>query len=390
MLDPFVYKSDQLRVAVRPRHGRADRRGGGAAQDDSRAMMLCSQNRGDLAQAVAARLGARVVGVCKAARPGMPSAAFDEIVADLGRLRADGFVCVGGGSPTGLAKAVAAATKLPFIAVVTTYSGSEMSRALVHRHGRGRALGRIAGRAAGERDLRSRAHRRPAVRDLGGELHERDGACGRVALRAGRQSDRADAGRGGGRAASRVGAAAPQGAIRRISMRAAMRSTAPGSRRRSAPASACRKRWRSACGRISAPSMRARTRPCCPMRRRSIARPRPTPWSASRARSARPIRRRRSTTSTWPAGSRPDSKDLGMREQDIPRAVDIVAKRKFPNPRPCVGVGHRGRDPAGFRGTAAAVLISRARSPSLHAQALRSLATCSSRSAKHAVSGCTG
>jgi maleylacetate reductase len=27
-------------------------------------------------------------------------------------------------------------------------------------------------------------------------------------------------------------------------------------------------------------------------------------------------------------------KDLGMREEDIGRAVDVVAKRKFPNPRP--------------------------------------------------------
>ena len=27
-------------------------------------------------------------------------------------------------------------------------------------------------------------------------------------------------------------------------------------------------------------------------------------------------------------------KALGMREADIPRAVEIVAKRKFPNPRP--------------------------------------------------------
>jgi alcohol dehydrogenase class IV len=27
-------------------------------------------------------------------------------------------------------------------------------------------------------------------------------------------------------------------------------------------------------------------------------------------------------------------KDLGMREEDIPRAVEVVAKRKFPNPRP--------------------------------------------------------
>jgi maleylacetate reductase len=28
-------------------------------------------------------------------------------------------------------------------------------------------------------------------------------------------------------------------------------------------------------------------------------------------------------------------KDLGLREADIPRAVEIVAKRKFPCPRPC-------------------------------------------------------
>jgi maleylacetate reductase len=34
---------------------------------------------------------------------------------------------VGGGSPIGLAKAAAAATKLPYIAIVTTYSGSEMA-----------------------------------------------------------------------------------------------------------------------------------------------------------------------------------------------------------------------------------------------------------------------
>jgi maleylacetate reductase len=126
MLDPFVYKSDQLRVLFG--RGAIERIGEEAARHNiSRAMMLCSKNRSDFAQAIAARLGERVAGISTAARPGMPSAAFDEIVADLGRFRADGFVCVGGGSPIGLAKAVAAATKLPFIAVVTTYSGSEMS-----------------------------------------------------------------------------------------------------------------------------------------------------------------------------------------------------------------------------------------------------------------------
>src|SRR5713101_3028152 len=126
MLDPFVYKSDRLRILFG--RGAIDKI---AAEVErlkmSRVMMLCSHGRVAFAQSVAARLGPRAVGICNAARPGMPSAAFDEIVAELARLSADGFVCLGGGSPIGLAKAVAAQTKIPFIAVVTTYSGSEMA-----------------------------------------------------------------------------------------------------------------------------------------------------------------------------------------------------------------------------------------------------------------------
>ena len=40
---------------------------------------------------------------------------------------ADGVVTIGGGSATGLAKAVALATGLPILAVPTTYAGSEMT-----------------------------------------------------------------------------------------------------------------------------------------------------------------------------------------------------------------------------------------------------------------------
>ena len=41
--------------------------------------------------------------------------------------RADALVCVGGGSTTGLAKAVALTTGLPIVAVPTTYAGSEQT-----------------------------------------------------------------------------------------------------------------------------------------------------------------------------------------------------------------------------------------------------------------------
>jgi len=126
MPDPFVYTSDRLRVVFGC--GTVARIAKEAEHHKmGRVMLLCSRGRAELARRVAAPLGSRVAGVCDAARGGMPAAAFDEIVGALKRLDADGFVCVGGGSPIGLAKAVAAATKIPFIAVVTTYSGSEMS-----------------------------------------------------------------------------------------------------------------------------------------------------------------------------------------------------------------------------------------------------------------------
>lgn len=126
MPDPFVYSSDRIRVLFG--RGMVHKLGEEAGRHKmARVMLLCSQGRGDLALQASASLGSRIVGVSDTAQPGMPAAAFETILADLKRFDADGFVCVGGGSPIGLAKAVAAATKLPFIAVVTTYSGSEMA-----------------------------------------------------------------------------------------------------------------------------------------------------------------------------------------------------------------------------------------------------------------------
>jgi alcohol dehydrogenase class IV len=74
----------------------------------------------------------------------MPREVFERIVDDIKRQKLDGFVVIGGGSPIGLAKAAAATTKIPYIAVVTTYSGSEMAA----RWRIGIAADRISGEGA--------------------------------------------------------------------------------------------------------------------------------------------------------------------------------------------------------------------------------------------------
>jgi len=125
-MSTFTYHSDPIRIVF----------GAGAisalpAEAEfhkmSRLMVLCSKSRGNLARSVTATIANRCVEICDASVPNMPRDAFDRVAADIKRLKVDGFVVVGGGSPIGLAKAASVATKIPYIAVVTTYSGSEMA-----------------------------------------------------------------------------------------------------------------------------------------------------------------------------------------------------------------------------------------------------------------------
>ena len=126
MISNFTYRSDPVRIVFGPGAVKSLR-----AEADlhkiSRLLVLCSPTRANLARQVIAPIGERCLGFCETAGQTMPRDAFDRIVGDLKRHQADGFIVVGGGSPIGLAKAAAVTTGIPYIAIVTTYSGSEMA-----------------------------------------------------------------------------------------------------------------------------------------------------------------------------------------------------------------------------------------------------------------------
>jgi maleylacetate reductase len=92
-----------------------------------RVLVVASAGRTRLVERVAALLGSRVAGVDLRAAMHVPAALAEAVHADARRVEADLVVAVGGGSPIGMAKALALAGGPPCVAVPTTYSGSEMT-----------------------------------------------------------------------------------------------------------------------------------------------------------------------------------------------------------------------------------------------------------------------
>ncbi len=93
----------------------------------SRALVLCTPEQRASAERVADLLGARAAGVFDRAVMHVPIETAREAREEARRLGADCAVAIGGGSTTGLGKAIALDSGLPIVAIPTTYAGSEMT-----------------------------------------------------------------------------------------------------------------------------------------------------------------------------------------------------------------------------------------------------------------------
>jgi len=93
----------------------------------SRALVLCTPQQRDQAQVVADRLKTRCAGIFDRAVMHVPIETAREAREQARALQADCAVAVGGGSTTGLGKAIALESSLPILAIPTTYAGSEMT-----------------------------------------------------------------------------------------------------------------------------------------------------------------------------------------------------------------------------------------------------------------------
>jgi maleylacetate reductase len=95
-----------------------------------RALILSTPQQADAAMELAQEIGDAAVGAYTRATMHTPVHVTDDAVAHAKSLRADCVVAIGGGSTTGLGKAIALRTDLPQIVIPTTYAGSEATNIL--------------------------------------------------------------------------------------------------------------------------------------------------------------------------------------------------------------------------------------------------------------------
>lgn len=95
-----------------------------------RAAVLSTPGKAGMAEALAADIGTLVAGIVPLAEMHTPVQVTEAALEEIGRLRADCLVAIGGGSTIGLGKALALRSGLPQIVLPTTYAGSETTPVL--------------------------------------------------------------------------------------------------------------------------------------------------------------------------------------------------------------------------------------------------------------------
>jgi maleylacetate reductase len=93
----------------------------------TKALVLSTPEQRESGTDLVRRLGARAAGLFDRAVMHVPIETAQAAREEAKRLHADCCVAIGGGSTTGLAKAIALVSDLPILAVPTTYAGSEMT-----------------------------------------------------------------------------------------------------------------------------------------------------------------------------------------------------------------------------------------------------------------------
>ena len=123
-MQDFVYNGNPGRVIFGS--GTVSRLGDEAERlGVKRLLVLSTPEQVGQAEDIARHLGARVAGVYSRATMHTPVEVTSDAMSVVEKLGADAVVSIGGGSTTGLGKAIAFRTDLPQIVVPTTYAGSE-------------------------------------------------------------------------------------------------------------------------------------------------------------------------------------------------------------------------------------------------------------------------
>ena len=134
MIEPFVYQALPQRILFGA--GRiAETAEAVRALGCSRALVLSTKEQREAAERVAGLLGELSAGVFAGAVMHTPVEVTEEAMRAYADLRADCVVSIGGGSTTGLGKAIALRTDAPQVVIPTTYAGSEVTSILGETQG---------------------------------------------------------------------------------------------------------------------------------------------------------------------------------------------------------------------------------------------------------------